>query len=209
MHVDTIYKDDSEWSFIHRVGVMPRETATKERIEQSALRLFVERGIGETSIREIARHAGVSQGAMYNHYVSKEELAWELFSRNFSEIGQELRRIAAEHRDLGSKLHAMIRHVFRRFDEDWVLVRYVFFARHVHLNRVNRRLGNPYMVFRSVIAEAIRAGEIPRQDVELSTSMVTGAVIQTIDVKILDRLEGPLVQRAEAVATGCLRLLSG
>lgn len=187
---------------------MPRKTDTKERIERSAMRLFVERGIGETSIREIARDAGVSQGAMYNHYVSKEELAWELFSRNFSEIGHELRRIAAEQRDLGGKLRDMIRHVFRRFDEDWVLVRYVFFARHMHLNRVNRRLGNPYVVFRTVIGEGVRNGEIPRQDIELSTSMVTGAVIQTIDVKILSsRLEGPLAHRADAVASGCLRLL--
>ena len=189
---------------------MPRQTDTKERIERSAMRLFVERGFGETSIREIALQAWVSQGAMYNHYVSKEELAWELFSRYFSEIGQELRRIAAEQRDIGAKLRSMVRHVFHRFDEDWVLVRYVFFARHMHLSRVNRRLGNPYLVFRTVIGEAVRNGEIPRRDIELSTSMVTGAIIQTIDVKIIsDRLDGPLAHHADAVALGCLRLLQG
>ena len=75
---------------------LTRETDTRERIERSALRLFVEQGIAETSIREIARDAGVSQGAMYNHFVSKEELAWELFSENFSQIGHELRKVAAE-----------------------------------------------------------------------------------------------------------------
>ena len=37
---------------------MPREADTKERIERSALRLFVEQGIAETSIREIAQEAG-------------------------------------------------------------------------------------------------------------------------------------------------------
>jgi AcrR family transcriptional regulator len=189
---------------------LARETDTRERIERSALRLFVEQGIAETSIREIARDAGISQGAMYNHFVSKEELAWELFSENFSQIGHELRKIAGEQEGVGAKLLGMIRHVFQRFDEDWVLVRYVFFARHLHLNRVNRRLGNPYMVFRTVIAEGVRNGEIPRQDVEISTSMVTGAVIQTIDTKIFsDRLDGPLMLRAEAVAGGCLRMLGG
>lgn len=189
---------------------LARETDTRERIERSAMRLFVEQGIAETSIREIARDAGISQGAMYNHFVSKEELAWELFSENFSQIGHELRKIASEQDGVGAKLLGMIKHVFHRFDEDWVLVRYVFFARHLHLNRVNRRLGNPYMVFRTVIAEAVRNGEIPRQDAELSTSMVTGAVIQTIDTKIFsDRLDGPLLLRAEAVAGGCLRMLGG
>jgi AcrR family transcriptional regulator len=195
---------------IHSLGLAmaPRETDTKERIERSAMRLFVERGFGETSIREIAIQAGVSQGAMYNHYVSKEELAWELFSRNFSQIGQELRQIAAEQGTIGAKLRDLVHHVFRRFDEDWVLVRYVFFARHQHLRRVNRRLGNPYMVFRTVIGEGVRNREIPRQDIELSTSMVTGAIIQTIDLKIIsDRLDGPLADYSDAVATGCLRLL--
>jgi AcrR family transcriptional regulator len=187
---------------------MPRTTDTKSRIELSAMRLFVERGFAETSIRDIARDAGVSQGAMYNHYTSKEKLAWELFSSSFSEIGQELRRIAAEQRTLAAKLRGMVQHVFRRFDDDSVLVRYVFFARHIHLNRVDRRLGNPYLVFRTVIGEAVRNGEIPRQDIEISTSMVTGAIIQTIDTKILsDRLEGPLADRADVVASGCLRLL--
>jgi AcrR family transcriptional regulator len=195
---------------IHSLGLAmaPRETDTKERIERSAMRLFVERGFGETSIREIAIQAGVSQGAMYNHYVSKEELAWELFSRNFSQIGQELRQIAAEQGTIGAKLRDLVHHVFRRFDEDWVLVRYVFFARHQHLRRVNRRLGNPYMVFRTVIGEGVRNREIPRQDIELSTSMVTGAIIQTIDLKIIsDRLDGPLADYSDAVAAGCLRLL--
>ncbi|HEX6101576.1 MAG TPA: TetR/AcrR family transcriptional regulator [Alphaproteobacteria bacterium] len=189
---------------------LARETDTRDRIERSAMRLFVEQGIAETSIREIARDAGVSQGAMYNHFVSKEELAWELFSENFSQIGHELRKIASEQNGLGAKLLGMVKHVFQKFDEDWVLVRYVFFARHLHLNRVNRRLGNPYMVFRTIIAEAVRNGEIPRQDVELSTSMVTGAVIQTIDTKIFsDRLDGPLTLRARPVAEGCLRMLGG
>jgi hypothetical protein len=54
----------------------------------------------------------------------------------------------------------------------------------------------------------VRNREIPRQDLELSTSMVTGAIIQTIDLKIIsDRLDGPLANYSDAVAEGCLRLL--
>src|SRR5512137_1915905 len=103
-----------------------QSTDTKTAIEQAALRLFVERGIAETSIKQVARAAKVSQGAMYNHYVSKDELAWQLFARNFSEIGHALRRRAQEHPDLESQFRAMVRYVFQRLDEDWLLVTYVF-----------------------------------------------------------------------------------
>lgn len=186
---------------------MARGRDVKEKVEAAAMRLFVERGLAETSIREIAAAAGVSQGAMYNHYRSKEELAWALFSASFSELGLDLRRVAQEQTTLAARLPAMIRYVFRRFDEDWVLVSYVFFARHQHLGRVTPRLANPYTVFRTVIAEGIRRGEIPRQDVELATSMVIGAAAQVIDTRILGRLGGRLLDVADASAAACIRLL--
>lgn len=186
---------------------MSRERDVKSKIEGAALRLFVEQGVAETSIREIAAAAGVSQGAMYNHYPSKDDLAWALFSQAFSELGTDLRQAAHDEATLEGKLRAMIAYVFRRFDENWLLVSFVFFARHQFLKRVTRDLANPYIVFRTVIAEAMRREEIPSQDVEIATSMVTGAVIQVIDTRILSRLEGELAAVAGPVAAGCLRLL--
>jgi AcrR family transcriptional regulator len=188
---------------------MPRITATKELIERAALRLFVQQGIAETSIKEVARAAKVSQGAMYNHYVSKDELAWQLFATNFSEIGQALRQRAGEHDTLEAQFRAMIRYVFERFEQDWLLVTYVFFARHHHLRRVDRRMGNPYLAFRSVISRATKRGEIPTQDLDLATSLVTGAIIQVIDTRILGRIASDLPRKADAIAASCVRLLRG
>jgi AcrR family transcriptional regulator len=186
---------------------MARARDAKSKIEETAQRLFVERGVAETSIREIAIEAGVSQGAMYNHYQSKEELAWTLFSKNFSELGLEARRLVQEHKGIDARLLEIIRYIFNRFDRDWIFVSYVFFARHQHLKRVTRRIGNPYAVVRWVIAEAVREGEIPQQNVALATSMVAGAMIQVIDSRILDLIPGPLGSYADPVTAACLKLL--
>ena len=182
-------------------------TLTKERIERAALKLFVQNGVAETSIKEIAKEAKVSQGAMYNHYHSKEELAWELFAGGFSEIGLELRRLAKTQSTLQMKLRAMISYVFERFDKDWLSVSYVFMARHLHLRRVTPRMGNPYLAFRAVIANAMGHGEIPRRDPELAASLVVGAIIQVIDTKIFGRLKGNLSDRALITADSCTNLL--
>ena len=48
-----------------------RSAGTRERIERAALKHFVEQGIAETSIRNIADTAHISLGAMYNHFSSK------------------------------------------------------------------------------------------------------------------------------------------
>lgn len=186
---------------------MARRRNTKDLIERTALRLFVEQGVAETSIKEIATAAGVSQGAMYNHYASKEALAWTLFARNFSELGHGLWQRAGEHAGIERKFRAMVGYVFERFEQDWALVSFVFFARHEHLRKVGRGMGNPYVAFRMVIARAIKRDEIPEQDVELATSLVTGAIIQVIDTKILGYMDAPLPSLTDAVAASCVRLL--
>lgn len=190
-------------------GRSDRATETRRRIERSALKHFVQQGIAETSIRDIADTAGISLGAMYNHFPSKEELAWQLFINGWNEIGRELRLRASGESSLAAKLRSMIGYVFRRFDEDWLQVTYIFSSRHQHLQRVPPSRGNPYTMFRMVIAEAMRRKEIPNGDLELKTALVIGAVIQAIDSRILMRLKGPLANSAIPAADLCTRMLLG
>ncbi len=181
---------------------------TKEKIKDTALRLFVEKGVAETSIREIAINAGVSQGAMYNHFTSKDELVWDLFSTNFSEIGQELHHRAHEHVRVDAKLTSMIRYIFELFERDWVLVTYVFFTRHQMMRKAScTDLMYPYMVFRTVIAEAIKRDEIPAQDPDVATSLLIGAILQVTDNKSLGRIDSCLSDISGTVARRCVRML--
>lgn len=183
---------------------------TKEKIEEAARQLFVEKGMNATSIREIAKTAGVSLGAMYNHYLSKEDLAYSMFAEGWSEMGANLRRIAREHEGIEARFGAMIGYVLKRLDEDWVWVTYVFLARHENLRRVMRaRLPNPYLAFQKVISDAIDDGEIPRQDLGLATAMVTGVIIQLIDSKILGQIWLKLDRRVDHIAMSCVSLLRG
>ena len=184
-----------------------RTAETRRRIERAALRFFVEKGIAASSIREISEEAGVSLGAMYNHFEDKEELAWELFIAGWNEIGDGMRRCARKEKKLRDKMRAMIEFVYRRYDEDWLLVTYVFRSRHEHLKRLPATRGNPYTVFRLVIADAIRRGEIPPGDLELKTSLIVGAIVQPVDSRILFRLKGPLSDSAALTAECCTRLL--
>lgn len=53
----------------------------QEKIEAAALRLFIRRGFYGTSVRDIAREAGVSLGNIYNYYRTKEQLFSSLVQR--------------------------------------------------------------------------------------------------------------------------------
>jgi len=191
----------------YREWTMRARKNTKELIEQAALKLFVGQGVAETSIKDIAREAGVSQGAMYNHYASKDELAWLLFSDNFTEIGADLRKIAREERDLRSKLRSITAYIFDRYDRDPTLISYCFLVRHMHLMQVRTRLGNPYLVIRSIIEGETRRENIRPQALDVAASLVTGAIMQMIDMRIYGSLTGSLAQHADAVADACVAIL--
>ena len=48
--------------------------ATRLAIENAAIQLFLEQGYHATSMRQIAEHAGLALGGIYNHFSSKEEI---------------------------------------------------------------------------------------------------------------------------------------
>jgi AcrR family transcriptional regulator len=47
---------------------------TRLAIETAAIQLFLEQGYHATSMRQIAEHAGLALGGIYNHFSSKEEI---------------------------------------------------------------------------------------------------------------------------------------
>ncbi|MFE0047637.1 TetR/AcrR family transcriptional regulator [Streptomyces albireticuli] len=61
-----------------------RRSDTRERIQKTALDLFVSRGYEKTSLREIAEELGVTKAALYYHFKTKEDI--------LSAISEELGR---------------------------------------------------------------------------------------------------------------------
>src|SRR5689334_25299272 len=53
---------------------MPRPSATRERLVESARYLFWERGFAGTSMADLLSHAGVNSGSFYHFFESKEAL---------------------------------------------------------------------------------------------------------------------------------------
>src|SRR5215467_3206324 len=59
--------------------VREEDAPAKRQILCAAMKLFADRGLNGTSIRDIARESGYTNPALYKHFASKEELALHLF----------------------------------------------------------------------------------------------------------------------------------
>jgi len=59
--------------------VRAEDPRAKREILRAAMKLFSERGLAATSIRDIAGESGYTNPALYKHFASKEDLALHLF----------------------------------------------------------------------------------------------------------------------------------
>jgi AcrR family transcriptional regulator len=187
---------------------MPRRPLAKPLIDQAALRLFVEKGVDGTSIRDVANAAGVSDGALYRHYDSKDALVWALFADSYVAFARRLETLQAGVRDARGKLRAMIRGVCAFHDADPLLFRFLLFVQHGQLDKVTADMPSPIDVIRNVVLGAIASGEIPAIDPELATAIVVGLVLQPATFAAYGRLDEPLSLHADRLAAAAWSALA-
>jgi AcrR family transcriptional regulator len=174
---------------------MPRHAFvnTRERIEEESIKLFAARGIAETSVRDITRAVGISEGALYRHFESKDDLVWQAFERNYTAFADELASLASQSASAREKIAAMIRGFCRAHDENPTLFNFLVFVQHGQLSKLPADAPTPVTVMRRVIERAIEQRELPPQDIDLATALVLGTVLQPATFAAYGRI-APLLQ---------------
>jgi AcrR family transcriptional regulator len=181
---------------------MPRHRFpdTRRRIETAATRLFVEKGVAETGVRDIARTVEISEGALYRHFASKEELVWRLFARHYVEFADRLVTLAKGEARARGKLEAMIRGFCQAHDADPTLFRFLLFVQHGQLGKLPAGTPTPVHAVRTVIAEGIASGEIPAQDPHLATALMFGIVLEPVQFAAYGELSSDMRSFADRLA---------
>src|SRR5690242_21926410 len=73
-----------------------RESGVKERILDTASRLFYDQGYHVTGINQIIEEADIARASLYNHFASKTELLLAYLDRTHEEWFAELDRYLAD-----------------------------------------------------------------------------------------------------------------
>ncbi|MEE8346139.1 MAG: helix-turn-helix domain-containing protein [Dehalococcoidia bacterium] len=74
-----------------------RGPLTRKRILDASLRLFSERGFARTTVRDIAREAGITDAGIFYHFESKRDLLEALVEERGIVAGlQQLQRVSAD-----------------------------------------------------------------------------------------------------------------
>lgn len=81
--------------------------ALADRLLEVATRLFAEHGFDGTSVAQIVEAAGVTKGALYHWFTSKDDLLQEIYARVLREQTRRLDEIADGPGPVAQRLHAV------------------------------------------------------------------------------------------------------
>ncbi|MFZ5669698.1 MAG: TetR/AcrR family transcriptional regulator [Pseudomonadota bacterium] len=171
--------------------------SAKPRIERAALEVFVREGVDAATTRAIAAQAGVSEGALYRHYRSKDELAITLFMTVHRRLSSLIEESAASEPGIRAKAAAIVAAYCAVADEDWLTFAF-------HLTQIHRFVPyyqedgrDPVTVTETIVKQAMLAAELPPADPRVLAAMAIGVITQTAQNKAYGRLgEDPLSAHA-------------
>ncbi|UPT74494.1 MAG: TetR/AcrR family transcriptional regulator [Elusimicrobiota bacterium] len=166
-------------------------------ILKAALKLFVRKGIDGTTTKDIARAAGVAEGALYRHYRSKDEMAGELFTVNLERFTADLDRVLSEAKGARRKLEAYVSSIFREYESDPDLFYYLLVAEHKELTKQMKGLRHPGHVLEDLIRAGQAEGAFRRTDVMTLFAVAFGAVHRMCILRRYELIARPLTESAE------------
>lgn len=167
----------------------------KEKIEQAACELFIKQGFHATSMRDIAKGAGVSLGNLYNYYETKDAIFESIINGYVQVIDDKLKTILSgideplEPESL-RRMGTMVGRLVNEHSDFWLLM-YIdvleFQNRHFRkmFDGISARFAK---IFSKQFKEAERRGDL-RAGVE-PAAIFTAAYMQFFNYFLVEKLFG-------------------
>lgn len=180
---------------------------TKHRIARAALDLFVQDGFDAATTRQIAARCGLSEGAIYRHYASKDDIARDLFLSIHTRLTLLVSEFSADATTIDEAVASVIAEYCRVADEDWTLYAFHLLQLHRFLGYWKDEDGDPVSAVATIVKDAIGKGQLPAGNPELLAGMALGIVTQVAQNKAYGRLNVELSDLVPAFNVAILAVL--
>jgi AcrR family transcriptional regulator len=142
------------------MGRQQRGEETRANILAAAAAGFAEQGYDATAVAEVCRRAGVSKGAFYHHFSSKQELFLELLERWLRVLDEQLEEVRTGEAAVPEQLldmTGMMRQVFQVAEEQLPIF-LEFWTKAARDPAVWEATIAPYRRYRTFFANLIESG---------------------------------------------------
>ncbi len=164
---------------------------TKDRILYEALRLFSSKGIKETTVRDIAKAVGITEGAIYRHFKSKDEIVKNLFIHYSEELYNVLNEAVSGEGDFKSRFRALIYNFIDYILNKPDVFRYLDIVHLLGKANIEGTDKLPMKAVYNLIEEGIREGFI-KEDIRYASAVLVGTIDRIFVYKTMDILKDNL-----------------
>jgi AcrR family transcriptional regulator len=170
------------------------DAPAKREILRAALKLFSERGLAATSIRDIADESGYTNPALYKHFASKDDLALYLFETCHARVWMSCSTALSAHKGFEKKLNAFVATWLELLDTEPEVLAFLADSARALWPRSSATLHRKTMIglARALVSEAPasrpRTGSI---DVDIAAASIQGTLSELGRMIQLGVVRGP------------------
>ncbi len=188
---------------------------TRERILDAALACFTESGYEQTTIARIRERSGVSNGALFHRFPTKEAIAGALYVDAMASFQQGLWELLRRRpRSLHAAVRGTIAHQLRWIEDNQDRARFLYARGHLdwdgpagaQLQELNRDLAQAY---RDWMAPLLESGQIRPMSMLMINAIVAGPVHAIAQRWLAGQLRSPLSAYLDELADAACAGLSG
>jgi AcrR family transcriptional regulator len=181
---------------------MSRREVIEEHLLEVAAQRFASAGYRQTTLEDIARHAGVAKASMYRYFENKQELLAKIFIKVANTLASSLQPLLAEPLAPEEKLRRTLQELLRTIGEN-VAFYTVFYSEEADLpQRLRAEIAEVRQRFftnmERIFAEGMAQGAFRQLDAKLIVYAITGMCVW------LHRWYTPSEARLEDVMTAFL-----
>ena len=183
------------------------EENTKDRLQGAALRLVARDGAG-ASVRAIAREAGVSEGALYRHYKSREHLIGAVFEDLVRPMIAQKEGLVAMRAPMHDRLREWVRCTYAGFDRDPNGFAFVLLTDHALPPEIAHLKGRQSQLLTELLAQGQRAGILRPMPNNLAGAMFVGLLLSVPTRVLAGKIPAPASAYTDEIARGIWLALS-
>lgn len=166
---------------------------TKRKIVEATLAIAAEKGFDAATTAEIARRAGVSEGSIYNHFRTKDDLLIHMVGEFAGSFLSNLLDALAEESGAEGKLRRLIEFHIDFFTQEGNIFQVIYGKRpgaKVQMARIIEVAIGPYVgLIGSIVREGIDAGVFRPANPELVASSLLGGMQLTLLRRFFEPVE--------------------
>ncbi len=180
---------------------------TKEKIFNYCIKDFAKNGYSNVGIRKISKETGLSTGAIYYNFSSKEKIAWFLYDSATELVLNKIKTAIKKSTNGIEAIKSIISVLFQLTEENLHLMEYVLYVKHKDFLPGVPPIcsSKPFEYIKRFIKTKIKEGVFEDMDMVIASSLIMGPIIRVIQLKMDGILKEDLNKYTEPLFNGIVK----